>query len=367
MKRKIVAVLAMLGIASTLTACGNSYYKDSGGHINAENAISESNISYALGGSYNYKEDSSIDYSNTSISGNFASYSYSIGSTGYLKSKSTALDFYEEVQKFVDNHDGYIDSVNNTYYTNDLLNDSYISENDAKYKAEGKLSFVVKVSNDNVDSLIKIFDTFSSKNNLYVSTYNQNIVNYKDVTIINNINDRDEYDYTYLKDHKILTQEELDEKIKYATVNVTVNYYLKRNPVSTFELNIRRFIDDYEEVFSSLIGIALVVFILLFIVVIPVYKILRKSIYKFNKKHPEYTTQKKVYVINETAATNQEVSNKVEDVVEDTLDVEEEMTDITEEEYNETDEENSTKVIEVEPQENIDVDIKSDENTDEDE
>ena len=191
MKKKLTIGLLCMSIIAGLTGCGSS---ESFSGYKGYDSVSQSYSNDA--GFYTDSEGYSgdMDYAGTSISGDLVDYSYTLGSRGYVKEKETALNFYEDVQAFVDDNGGYIDNVNNTFCTNDLDEDYfYYSSDFIKNSAEGCVSFNVQIEEQYVEDVINMFDEFCKENDFSVTQFNQYADNYKSYDVVDEYDDDDWY------------------------------------------------------------------------------------------------------------------------------------------------------------------------------
>ena len=307
MKNKLTIGLLCMSIIAGLTGCGSS---ESFSGYKGYDSVSQSYSNDA--GFYTDSEgySNNMDYTGTNISGDLVDYSYTLGSRGYVKEKETALNFYEDVQAFVDDNGGYIDNVNNTFRTNDLDEDYFhYSGNFIKNSAEGCVSFNVQIEEQYVEDVIDMFDDFCKENDFSVSHFNQYADNYKSYDVV------DEYDDDGWYHGDKITQEDLDKQLAYTTINVSMNYSIKRSAGETFRLKVgslwHGFLDKCGDFVGMLIWIIVFVFALMFVAILPAVKIFKKSMFKFDKKHPEYNVPKKIVIDNTndniSAGTNADV------------------------------------------------------------
>lgn len=303
-KKLLLSLLPLLLCSILLCACGGSI----GGLSYDSKTAGLNSMSDYVTESADYYYDGS-DYSNTNISGDLVDYSYSVGAEGILEEKSAALSFYESVQKYVDENDGYIEDVNNTYYGNEIVDDYYISKSDVKYKASGRVSFVVQIDNSKVEDIVGMFDDFCKKYGFAVVDYNQYVRNYENANVV------DEYSEWYRYDE--ITEKDLQKRIKYSDISVNIDYSIKRSPSDAFMVGIKRFwigiSEAMENVVIPLLTIVCSAFVVLFICVLPVRKLYIKSMYKYYVKYPEYNTIKKISICNlgaYIAGTQQNQSNQ---------------------------------------------------------
>ena len=226
--------------------------------------------------------DAYMDYSNTSIYGDMADYQYTFNAKGKVTSKQNVLDVYEQLEDFTVEKGGYIENLNNNYYGYALDKNYSYSENEINNIASGTVSFNVQIPKEDIEEAIKILDDYVNNNNWIVTQYRQVITNYQGVKIV------DEYDeYSYYE----YTQEEIDRILKYATINVRLDYSIPRSTTGVFGAKLHNIWYDTKEVIEGILGAIIGVFITIIVftytVALPVYKIIRKSIYKHKLKHPE--------------------------------------------------------------------------------
>lgn len=278
-----------------ITGCGGSGYSSYGGG-SYENAMdSMGSYSYAQGVGVT-NSASSMDYSNTNISGSFADYSYYFSANGEVKKKEEVLDEYEKIQTYVNEHGGYIENVRNTYNGYDIdWADSYFTDTEINYQALGGVNFTVEVDNDEVENVIQELVKFTDEKNLTVTRYDQYITNYEAYEIV----DEEDWEYYY---GNTITQEELEKRLKYASINVSLSYRIPRNGFMSFVLYIVSFAKQVRDVFLSLLAtllmLAVFAYIALYLIILPVYKLFKKSLFKFRVKHNEYYLPKEIIINN---------------------------------------------------------------------
>ena len=307
MKKKLTIGLLCMSIIAGLTGCGSS---ESFSGYKGYDSVSQSYSNDA--GFYTDSEGYSgnMDYTGTNISGDLVDYSYTLGSRGYVKEKETALNFYEDVQTFVNDNGGYIDNVNNTFRTNDLDEDYFYYSGDfIKNSAEGCVSFNVQIEEQYVEDVINMFDEFCKENDFSVTQFNQYATNYKSYDVV------DEYDDDGWYHGDKITQEDLDKQLAYTSIDISMNYSIKRSAGETFGLRVRslfhEFMDKCGDIIGILIWMIVFAFVIMFVIILPSVKIFKKSMFKFNKKHPEYNVPKKIMIDdtndNASAETNVDV------------------------------------------------------------
>ena len=201
------------------------------------------------------------------------------------------LSYFEDDQKFVDDNGGYISNVNNCYDAHTVMSDSYISDSTIKYEATGSLDFVVEIDNEKISLVTDKLEQFCKDNNFKVTSYYQRITNYKEYTVVEG------YDDQYRDD--VITQEELDKRLKYATLYVTVNYNIPRPAIMQFVYGFQKtwdeIVDGFGDVIKAFLFIALGL-VILFAEAILFYKAWRKMLFKHRMKKPEYYPPKHVIV-----------------------------------------------------------------------
>lgn len=304
MKKKLAIGLLCMSIIAGLTGCGSS---ESLSGYKGYDSVSQSYSNDA--GFYTDSEgySSNMDYTGTNISGDLVDYSYTLGSRGYVKEKETALNFYEDVQSFVDDNGGYIDNVNNTFRTNDLDEDYFYYSGDfIKNSAEGCVSFNVQIEEQYVEDVIDMFDDFCKENDFSVTQFNQYATNYKSYDVV------DEYDDDGWYHGDKITQEDLDKQLAYTTIDISMNYSIKRSAGETFRLKVgslwHGFLDECGDFVGMLIWMIVFAFVIMFVIILPAVKIFKKSMFKFNKKHPEYNVPKKIMIDNTNDNTSVETN-----------------------------------------------------------
>ena len=292
MKKKLTIGLLCMSIIAGLTGCGSS---ESFNGYKGYDSVSQSYSNDA--GFYTDSEgySSNMDYTGTNISGDLVDYSYTLGSRGYVKKKETALNFYEDVQTFVDDNGGYIDNVNNTFRTNDFDEDYFYYSGDfIKNSAEGCVSFNVQIEEQYVEDVINMFDEFCKENDFSVTQFNQYADNYKSYDVV------DEYDDDGWYHGDKITQEDLDKQLAYTTIDISMNYSIKRSAGETFRLKVgslwHDFLDECGDVVGILVWMIVFAFVIMFVIILPSVKIFKKSMFKFDKKHPEYNVPKKIVI-----------------------------------------------------------------------
>lgn len=295
MKKKLL--VASLILAGCLTACGrsNSYdYESDYGY----NGIQGSAVTDSVSNSY-YKDESFStggDYSNTLVNGEFVDYSYYFSASGELKKedeKQDVLDYYEGLETLVNDNGGFIENLNNDYmgYAIDKAT-AYLSENEKAYKASGYISFTVEIPNEKIDLVTESLENFCKDNKFNVTRYTQNITNYE-------LYDKDGEETNDWDN--VITKEELEKRLKYARVDVSLSYYLPRSGISAVSIRftsaIHEFWDSLSEAVTAFFAVA-VGLIVLYLEAIAFYKGFKKAIYKHRLKKPEYYAPKPVILVD---------------------------------------------------------------------
>lgn len=286
--KKIIKIILVASMICLLTACssdGDYSYGDSYSQGMVSNSVSKG-ISFD---GISYK--SSADYSDTYINGSLADYSYNFKASGVIKDKETALNEYENIQQLVESKGGYIKDVRNTYYGYDITPDDFdYSSKEIRNKATGCVSFTVEVDNSNIDEVINELDKFIKDHKMTLSVYSQVITNYVDYNVVE---DRSE-----LYDRETITREELDKRLKYAELYVSLSYRIKRPVAQAVYMGTVTFVSNVLRAFGQLlvilISVAIVWFSVLFLIIIPSYKLFVKSVFKFKTKHSMYFLPKEV-------------------------------------------------------------------------
>lgn len=291
-KRLLMTGLLLGSITFGLTACGGintgsskDTVKDLGYTDNA-----------AVNSEDYYVPSNDNIFSSTDISGTKVDYSYDFVASGDVKtSKEDILQDYKDLQAKVDEKGGYIESVDNSYYDyRDKNSNNYYYRYDSDYLAEGSLSFVIQVKNEDAEDVIKCLDELCQKRGLSVTTYRQTIYNYSVYTIVDDEDDSSYYDQK-------ITKEELDKKLAYTDIDVRLSYRYPRSGISKFGIAIANF---FESLWNACGGVILVIFFVCFGIFviwlesIALYKGYRKMMYNHKKKKPEYYEPKKIEIVN---------------------------------------------------------------------
>jgi hypothetical protein len=306
MKKRKLLLIPILTLA-LLTGCGDSYHEAPSMDSESVNIPASSSKSILVAddasGIAPSAADSSSgstggDYSSTTISGDFADYSYNFSASGKTKkTKQEMLDYYESLQKLVDENGGYIENINNKYSGNVIdPRDKYITDSEIEYSATGSLSFTVEIPNDNIPLITASLEQFCRDNNFVVTAYNQTIMNYQGYQIVGS------YDQDSYGSGNVITRQELDKTLKYASLRVNLNYYNPRPFITRMGLGLKQFWYDFTDGMGEAMMFFLAVaigLILLFIEAIVFYKIWKRMIYRHRAKKPQYYPAKHIYVDNE--------------------------------------------------------------------
>lgn len=340
MKHKLILICIFVLTITSLSACGSSnngynsgsgYYNDLDG-INADMGASTSSSYFWSSPSYESVTDyDSGYYSNASISGTQADYSYSFSAEGKTKkSKQYMIDYYEELQSLVNDNGGYIENVNNNYEVFIIDSDKkYLTSRQKQYKSYGQLKFTIQIPNENVQVVIDSLEKFCDTNKLTVTYYNQRVTNYESYTVVP---DDTDIDY-YYRNNNIITESELARRLKYADFTVSIYYYNPRAGIVQWAYGIREvwyeFWENVGEMVLISVAVALcicIVLTLIFIWFVIVYKKFKKITYKHRLKKPEYYTGKEIIIKdaskNNSATTYNSViqpTDKTENIVEDNV------------------------------------------------
>lgn len=277
-----MTVLTILG----LTACGGgSSYATNVPGFDIEMASDASKSGYYTSGSYS---------GGTTISGDYADYSYSFSATGSTKkSKNEMLDCYEELQGIVIDNDGFISDVNNNYRTYVIApDDNYITDSEKYYVSSGTLRFTIEIPEDNVGVVIEWLEDFVNENKFTVTYYNQRIVNYQNYKIV------EDYDDSYR--YGVITEEELASRLQYTSFYVDLSYYTLRSGIEKFGITLKRMWLDLADICEPavvvviIIAIALLIFYFEFLLF---YRLFKRVQYRNSKKRPHYYAPTKVMIV----------------------------------------------------------------------
>ncbi len=285
---KKLTIISILLTSVFLSGCGGSsvgnYIEDSVGM----SPVTNKNIGYY--------ESSGTDYGNTTITGDRSDYSYIFSANGTTKkTKQDMLNDYENIQNIADSNGGHIENVYNSYEVFESKEKNYISNSEIKYKAHGCLQFTVEINNENVPTILEYLENICAENKFIVTNYTQEISNYKEYKVVN------EYEDEYTEEN-IITEEELDSRLKYADISVRLDYYIPRTGISKLGLRIKQTWKDFWDGIGEIIKVflALAVGLMIpFIQSIFFYKTFKKIIYKYKLKHPEYYEAKDINIIKQ--------------------------------------------------------------------
>lgn len=291
MKRRGILVLVIVFIAICVTGCGKLV-----NDAQANFQTVSDNADYLK--SDGVHVSSNMDYSNTYIDGDLADYSYDFTADGDLDSKEVALDEYEKLQSMAIERGGKVSSVSNYYWANDDDTDGdFCDWDDIRHKANGSIKFTVEVSNEYIQEFIDELEKFTDEHGLTVKNYRQVITNYKDVKVADSGKDNDYYGY------HVYTQEELDNMLKYADLDVYITYDVPSSFGRSFKFvmsNLWWLVKYF--VLSWLIMIVVgcaIVYSIAALIILPAYKIVHRGIVEDREKHPELYKPRRVIVIEE--------------------------------------------------------------------
>lgn len=294
MKRKTNCIVCLILLCvSILTGCGTT---DLGYKYNGVGSFESSTMNSVVDGMYYEPSEDYMDYGSTGIYGDLADYSYKFEANGEVKEKDEVLSVYEEVQEFVLGKDGYISEVRNNYngYPIDFV-DSYYSDNEKRYVGQGTIYFDVQVDKSCIEDVVKMLDDFVNEKNLEVTRYTQYIKNYVGYDIVE---EKEDTWYGYEE----ITKEELDKRLKYATLDVRISYYIPRNGFVRLLLHVKSFVSSVIEFLGSIVtsafGVVLFLWAIFFVGIVPIYKMFRRMMYKHRKKKPEYYEAKEIVIKN---------------------------------------------------------------------
>ena len=299
--KKIVSIVT-LGLVLCLTGCGSGSYMRSESYAPAADAYNGYDGSFA--DSYTTSKEAYVtggDYSRTNIDGDKVDYSYTFRATGETdKSKDAMLADYEYIQQVTKDNGGFIEDVYNDYSYEEIDEDMhYFSDYEKKYKATGRLSFTVEISNDKVDLITDELEKLCADNHFTVTNYSQRITNYEVYDIV-------EEDAEHYYDDTI-TQHELDKRLAFADIVVNLDYRIPRAKSEQARLTIKGFFYEIWDMLGEVIQIVISIIILilvLFIMTVLCYKWFKKMVFKHKKKHPELYPPKEVYVMPEQRESN---------------------------------------------------------------
>ena len=289
-KRMFYLLTAGLIAVSSLTGCGKgSMYNYSAldGGAYATNSYAES--------AYVSRD---IDYSKydtfVTADGRLVDYSYNFSAHGDVTEKSTGTALYDGIEEYVEENGGYVENVSNTFTYYDI-NDSYHSYQSYEYEAYGNMSFTIQIPNDCADGVIKNLEDYCNENGFVITGFNQYITNYESYNIV------DEYSEDMGYYYPEITESDLDKQLEYTDISVNVSYGIKRDFLSKSGMKVGDFFeeifDSFEDVIYGVLSILIIGFTFIFILIIG-SGMLRKSMYKRRKKHPEWYQPKEIILHN---------------------------------------------------------------------
>lgn len=298
-KKRLAVSIATALLAVCLAGCGGG---TSGIRSDAKMTSNDYNYEYSAADSAAgvSEYETGGDYSSANISGDYADYSYDFNAEGETqKSRQDMLDYYDSLQKIVDENEGYIENVNNNYNAYHVAADAtYITDAEKAYKATGYLQFTVQIPNDKVSLVTDSLEKFCQDNHFMVTTYNQRIYNYKNHKIV----DEEDLDDDSWYGEEI-TQEELDRRLKYADINVMINYYIPRSGMASFGYGLRQIAMEFKDTVSSVIVVALCIALVLLIIYLEImlfYKWFRRMMFKHKQKKPQYYAPREISIVPHT-------------------------------------------------------------------
>lgn len=295
MKKRFIYTLGVLCTCLCLTACGSggdSYQSSSNGNgIN----INTSDAYYDTGGSYgSYNSNDS-----------YADYNYSFGASGKCDGRETFPEFLQTVEDYVTEKGGYLDSVHNDYYNYTNLQKKYYSDSEKRYKYEGYISFQANLANEDVAEFIQMLEDFCKTNKLTVSNYTQSVTTFRQWTVVDEYpEDYDDNPWEY-KNANIITESDLEARLKYSTVSVSLSYYQPRAKIAGAFMGLREALDvlwnDFGYTFEVVCRIAIIGFTIMFVISLGFRMFIRIRYgltYHIKKIHPEYFENKKIEIVH---------------------------------------------------------------------
>lgn len=308
MKKRLFYLLTAGIIAiSSLTGCGSGSYYKNDSMMATESAIYAANDYVAY--------TNNIDYSRydefVTADGRLVDVSYNFSANGDVKEKKTGTNLYDEIKDYVQDNGGYVENVSNTFNYYDSKAETYYNNISKEYEAYGSISFTIQIPNDCAEDVITKLEDYCNDNGLVITTFNQYITNYKAYNIV------DEYDEDYYYNYyPEITQSDLDKQLEYTDINVTVNYGIKRDFLTKTGIEIRSFFEDVFDQFEELLYVVLTMIIIGFVIIFMIVvgsRIIRKSIYKRRKKHPEWYQPKELIIHNadNNIAVNEETKAEI--------------------------------------------------------
>jgi len=280
MKKRILAfAIAALSAVMLLSGCGGASYK------------SEEGTSYIDSTYYGGEVESVLADQFLSIEGNLVDYSYDIVAYGNIKDKKIATGILDVVKDFVAENDGYIENLSDTYNKYDnIYNSRYSTSYD--YKAYGTISFTVQVLNEDAADLVALLENYCDSNGLNITRFNQYALNYEGYEIVSEYSD--EYYY-----NNEITIKDLEKRLSYTDIDVTVNYGTKRSFIAKMWFNISSavsgFFEEFDGVIYAILAILVIGFTSIFVIICG-HGMIKKSIYKKKKKHPEWYEAKHLVI-----------------------------------------------------------------------
>lgn len=283
--RRFAITTSVIVAALTLAGCGgvSKGYDSMDGAPAAMNSMAVADEYYTGG-----------DYSSTYIDGDKADYSYTFTAGGETdKSKAEMLKDYELIQSLVQDKGGYIESVYNDYRyfeAEDLKYNDFARQ----YRAKGVLQFTIQIKNDHVPDITDKLEQLCQANRFTVIEYTQRIQNYRSIKVVD--------DYDLADPNRTITKEDLDRRLEYADISVSMTYKIPRGwlvwKCNNISAAFSGFWDSVGDIIQVVLALAFALFILFGEAVI-FYKLFVKMIYKHKQKHPNYYPPKGVYVISD--------------------------------------------------------------------
>lgn len=170
------------------------------------------------------------------------------------------------------------------------------------------MSFNVQIKEQYVEDVINMFDDFCKENDFSVTQFNQYATNYKSYNVV------DEYDDDGWYRGDKITQDDLDKQLAYTSIDISMSYSIKRSAGESFRLKVgsllHEFLDECGDIIGTLIWIIVFVFAIMFVAILPAVKIFKKSMFNFNKKHPEYNVPKKIVIDDVNNSTSSDTNVK---------------------------------------------------------
>lgn len=221
------------------------------------------------------------DWSNgVNVNSPKADYSYYLSASGDVDGgRDKMIADFEKIEKFVTDNDGIVDRVENDYSGSD---DSYNYYGhyygDLEYSESGYLRFTILIDESKIADVTEFIGDIIKDNNFEVNSYEQYVQNYEDYRIVDKYDD--EYDpYS----DRVITQEDLDDALKYSEYTVNLIYLHAR----TFPEKLGFMLHN---TFVDILGVGLwllVINLLLFWEAKLFYKSFVKLQHKYRVKHPE--------------------------------------------------------------------------------